>query len=43
MKRWTMVITTCIIMIFARESVYGVENIDSQSNGLLNEGKRCAS
>jgi len=39
MKRWTMVITTCIIMIFARESVYGVENIDSQSNRLLNEGR----
>lgn len=39
MKRWTMVITSFIVMVFASRSVYAVENIDSQSNGLLNEGR----
>lgn len=39
MKRWTMVITSFIVMIFASKSIYAVENIDSQSNGLLNEGR----
>lgn len=39
MKRWAMIFTTLIVMVFASKSIYAAENIDLQSNGLLNDGR----
>lgn len=39
MRRWAMVFTSFIFIIFASKSIYATENINIQSNGLLNDGR----